>query len=152
MSSSLFYAHWGVDWLWSVPLVVVTVLIHSFALRMVNHGVHFLLKANGGKAFRQMVSIIAVGGPALCATIAHGLEAWLWSLAYFFSGGISDQKTAMEFSLGAMTTFGASPLRLGPRWQLMGPLEALNGWILFGITTAFLFTIIRAVWSTEEWS
>jgi len=110
-----------------------------------------MLKANGGKAFRQMVSIIAVGGPALFATVAHGLEAWLWGLAYLLSGAVSDQKAAMEYSLGAMTTFGTSPLRLGSGWQLMGPLEALNGWILFGLTTAFLFTIVRKVWSTDAW-
>lgn len=132
--------------------MLLTVLIHSFVLRLVNHGVDSLLKVNGGKVFRHMVSVIAVGGPALCATVAHGLEAWLWSLAYFFSGGIANQKAAMEFSLGAMTTFGTSPLRLGPGWQLMGPLEALNGWILFGLTTAFLFTIVRKVWSTDAWT
>lgn len=28
----------------------------------------------------------------------------------------------------------------------MGSLEALNGWILFGLTTAFLFTVIQKVW------
>jgi hypothetical protein len=149
--SSLFFPHWGLDWLWSVPLIVLTVLFHSFALRIVNNGVDSLLKANGGKAFRQMVSIIAVGGPALCATVAHGLEAWLWGLAYLLSGAVSDQKAAMEYSLGAMTTFGTSPLRLGSGWQLMGPLEALNGWILFGLSTAFLFTIVRKVWSTDAW-
>ncbi len=58
----------------------------------------------------------------------------------------------MEFSLGAMTTFGGNAVRLGSRWELMGPLEALSGWILFGLTTAFLFTIIREVWATEQWS
>ncbi len=55
----------------------------------------------------------------------------------------------MEFSLGAMTTFGAGGGHLGAEWKLMGPLEALNGWILFGLTTAFLFTIIRDVWTSE---
>jgi hypothetical protein len=25
----------------------------------------------------------------------------------------------------------------------MGALEALNGWILFGLTTAFLFTVMQ---------
>jgi hypothetical protein len=25
-------------------------------------------------------------------------------------------------------------------------LEALNGWILFGLTTAFLFTVIQLAW------
>ena len=57
----------------------------------------------------------------------------------------------MEFSLGAMTTFGVETVHLGPGWQLMGPLEALSGWILFGLTTAFLFTIIRKVWATDDW-
>jgi hypothetical protein len=28
----------------------------------------------------------------------------------------------------------------------MGSLEALNGWILFGLTTAFMFTVIQKVW------
>jgi hypothetical protein len=29
---------------------------------------------------------------------------------------------------------------------MMGTLEALNGWILFGLTTAFLFTVIQRAW------
>jgi hypothetical protein len=149
--NNIFHPHWGLDWLWSVPLIVGTVLMHAFVLRMVNFGVDSLLKVNGGKAFRHMVSIVAVGGPALCATAAHGLEAWIWALAYFLSGAISDQKSAMAFSLGAMTTFGVDTVHLGSGWQLMGPLEALSGWILFGLTTAFLFTIIRKVWATDEW-
>jgi hypothetical protein len=28
----------------------------------------------------------------------------------------------------------------------MGALEALNGWILFGLTTAFLFTVVQKAW------
>jgi hypothetical protein len=144
-------APWSVDWAWSIPLIIFTVLIHASVLRLVNRGVHLLLEADKGKSLNHMLSIVVVGGPALCATCAHGVEAWLWSLAYTFSGAIPDQKASMEFSLGAMTTFGNSAIRLEPRWQLMGPLEALSGWISFGLTTAFLFTIIRKVWSTEHW-
>ena len=32
------------------------------------------------------------------------------------------------------------------QWQLMGALEALNGMLLFGLTTAFLFAMIQKVW------
>jgi len=35
---------------------------------------------------------------------------------------------------------------LEERWQLMGALEALNGIILFGMTTAFLFAAIQRTW------
>jgi len=97
-----------------------------------------------------MMSIVAIGGAALCATLAHGLETWFWAIAYFFTGAIADQKAAMEFSLGAMTTFGGNPIILGPGWELMGPLEALSGWIAFGLTSAFLFTIMRKVWTDDQ--
>jgi hypothetical protein len=29
---------------------------------------------------------------------------------------------------------------------MMGALEALNGMILFGLTTAFMFTLIQKIW------
>jgi hypothetical protein len=31
-------------------------------------------------------------------------------------------------------------------WQLLGAIEALNGWLLFGLTAAFLFAIVGKVW------
>jgi hypothetical protein len=37
-------------------------------------------------------------------------------------------------------------MHLAPHWKMMGALEALNGWILFGLTTAFLFTVIQRAW------
>ncbi len=45
-------------------------------------------------------------------------------------------------SLSAITAYGHAGIYLRPQWQLMGALEALNGLILFGLTTAFLFTVI----------
>jgi hypothetical protein len=150
--SSLFSVHWGSDWLWSVPLIVFTVLFHAIVLSVVNRGVHSLMKMNAMTSFRRMVSMVAVGAAALCATLAHGLEAWFWAIAYFASGAISNQKASMEFSLGAMTTYGGNPITLATGWELMGPLEALSGWIAFGLTAAFLFTIMRKVWSAGDWS
>jgi hypothetical protein len=35
---------------------------------------------------------------------------------------------------------------LEKQWRLMGALEALNGTLLFGLTTAFLFAMIQKVW------
>ena len=32
----------------------------------------------------------------------------------------------------------------------MGALEAFNGTLLFGLTTAFLFAMIREVWDIER--
>jgi hypothetical protein len=55
-------------------------------------------------------------------------------------------RTAAFYSLSSMTTFGHANVFLQDRWQLMGALEALNGIILFGMTTAFLFAAIHRTW------
>jgi hypothetical protein len=51
----------------------------------------------------------------------------------------------MLYSIGALTTFGHASLQFSDRWQVLGALEALNGMLLFGLTTAFLYATIRSV-------
>jgi hypothetical protein len=45
-----------------------------------------------------------------------------------------------------MTSYGHADVYLEDRWQLLGAIEAVNGVILFGLTTAFLFAAIQQVW------
>jgi hypothetical protein len=139
-------APWRSDWLWSIPLIVVTISFHAYFLGLLNRGVLFLLKGDHHKRVTQMLSVLVVGGSSLGAIVLHGLEAWMWALAYGQLGELGDRKGAMLFSLSVMTTVGGSDLRLDPGWKLMGTLEALDGWILFGLTAAFLFVIIQKVW------
>jgi hypothetical protein len=73
------------------------------------------------------------------------LESATWVVAYLLLGALSDQRTAMLYSLGAMTTYGHSNVHLKPHWELLGAMEALQGMLLFGLTTAFLFSIFREV-------
>ena len=40
-----------------------------------------------------------------------------------------------------MSTRGASGLVPERHWQMMGALEAADGMLLFGISTAFIFTV-----------
>jgi hypothetical protein len=56
----------------------------------------------------------------------------------------------MLYSISAMTSYGHTNLDLAPAWQMMGALEALNGWILFGLTTAFIFTVVQKVWPSTD--
>jgi hypothetical protein len=45
-----------------------------------------------------------------------------------------------------VTTLGSSVVELGDRWKLMGPLEAIGGMLVFGLSTAFLFAVMLRVW------
>ncbi len=78
------------------------------------------------------------------------MEAGIWALAYRRLGAIPDAASAIIYSLGAMTTYGHAELYLATHWQLMGALEALNGLLLFGLTTAFLYSHVQRVWMTQD--
>jgi hypothetical protein len=69
----------------------------------------------------------------------------MWAGAYCL-GALQDNRPAMQYSLNAITSYGHENVHLVPRWELMGALEALNGCIMFGLTTAFLFAVLQKVW------
>jgi hypothetical protein len=41
-----------------------------------------------------------------------------------------------------MPTLGYGDLIMSPKWKLLGPLEAANGILMFGVSTAMIFTLI----------
>jgi hypothetical protein len=139
---------WDANWAWSLPLIVITVIFHVLGLAFINERIgvargYLRRKHNFLLAFAP---IMGVG--TLWVTLLHAMEAGIWAAMYWFLGALPDGKSALLYSLGAMTTYGHASFYLAPHWQLMGTLEALNGVILFGLTTAFLFNMIREVWPT----
>jgi hypothetical protein len=91
-----------------------------------------------------------MGAITLLATILHGIEASLWATAYRLLDSLPDYKSAMLYSLSAMTSYGHANLFLKPQWQMLGALEALNGMLLLGLTTAFLFSMIQKISQHSE--
>jgi hypothetical protein len=133
---------WVTSWLLSLPLIVVTVVIHVYGLAVIAE----LLSGSVERRKFTRTFIGIMGVTALLATTLHGIEGIIWAVAFRFVGALPDNKSAMLYSISAMTAFGHANLYLENRWQMMGALEALNGIILFGITTAFMFAIIQRVW------
>ena len=62
-----------------------------------------------------------------------------------YLGAIPDNRSAMLYSLGALTTYGDTTIHFAHQWKMLGGLEAVNGMLLFGLTTAFLFAMIQRV-------
>jgi hypothetical protein len=137
---------WGADWVWGLPLILLTVVIHVFGLGIINQRVVLVLGRTMDRRRLMPIFAIVMGAAVLLMTALHTVEAAAWAGAYRVLGALPDTKSAMLYSLSAMTTYGHANLFLKPHWQMMGALEALNGMLLFGLTTAFLFAMIQEVW------
>ena len=141
---------WSADWAWGLPLIVLTILIHVFALSLLRErAVQYF---NQPSQLRQPTAefVFVMGAQTLAITILHAAEAGIWALAYKSLGALPDYSTAMLYSLNAVTSYGHTNISLDNYWHLLGALEALNGWLLFGLSTAFLFGMIQKVWAVED--
>jgi hypothetical protein len=95
---------WKPDWLWGLPLIVFTVLFHTFGLGTLRRG---FFRTIGNDTVRRhsrgMFSLI-VGCVTLSATVLHAMEAILWACAYRFLNALPDMRKAMLYSLNAITS------------------------------------------------
>jgi len=138
---------WANDWLLGLPLLVATVVIHVTAFMTVTKT---LIPEDVPSARKMLAFNVSVAILALFAAILHGLEASAWALLYVYVGASPDFSDAMLYSLGAITSYGHAPELLAPEWRLVGAIEAVNGLILFGLTTAFFFAAIQNAWPGES--
>jgi len=138
------------EWAWGIPLILLTVLIH-----VVGFGLNrrWILRASSREVqdrHPEVMFVIVITLMTLLATSLHAIEAGIWAAAYRFLGALPDNRSAMLYSLNAITSYGHVNLRLDERWHLMGAMESLNGWLLFGLSTAFLFAVVGRVFSSLD--
>jgi hypothetical protein len=137
------------DWGLGLPLIVLTVVIHVVGLELMSQSAVRVFSGLTGRPHARATSVVLTGAATLLATCLHGLEAAIWAAAYWLLGALPDFRSSVLYSLNAMTSYGHTNLSLEDHWQLMGALEALNGWLLFGLTTAFLFAVIHKAWLSD---
>ncbi len=137
---------WSADWAWGLPLIVLNVVIHVSGLSLINDRVVRVMSGAGERRRVTPRFAVVMSVVTLLVTILHATEGFIWAVAYRLLGAMPDKRSAMLYSLSALTSYGHADLFLQSHWQMMGALEALNGMLLFGLTTAFLFAIIQSVW------
>jgi len=90
--------------------------------------------------------------------ILHMIEIAIWAAFYFGNSLFSDFETALYFSTTSYTTIGFGDVVLPRAWRMLGGIEGVTGVLLCGLSTAFVFAIVNAMFqmrlqrrnSTEE--
>lgn len=133
-------------------LISATVVVHlagiGFALvrvRQVRNHDPFL--------YRRMYALRWLLGVTLLIIVLHAIEVTIWAAFYRWVGAFDDTGTALFFSLGSYSTVGSAAVILPPPWRLLGGVEGLVGTLMFGLSTAFIFSVLNAVdhlWQGHE--
>lgn len=141
------------SWSLGLSLIVLTLAIHTTGVVLLAFKLETRIRGRGDgdehkdERLRAIPTVIgSIAAVALILTALHGLEGVLWALAYWWLGALDSLTDASVYSLGSMTTFDIPGLALPPRFRMLSALEAVNGALLFGISTAFLFAVMQAHW------
>jgi len=87
--------------------------------------------------------ILVMVATILVLEAAHSVEVFVWSLAYWIFDVAPAGANLVYFAFVNYTTLGYGDVTPLPKWQLLGPMTAMNGVLLFGWSTAVLFEVLR---------
>jgi len=80
----------------------------------------------------------------------HTIEIWLYAVVYFALGALAEFEAALYFSTTSFTTIGYGDVVLEKKWRLLSAIEGANGLLLFGWSTAFLFSVTARMRTLEH--
>lgn len=130
-------------------MVSLTVIVHFAGLLVLM----WLLRARGHR-FRAHESAIGQGAAIVFVVLGlvaiHTVEIWLYAAVYFVLGALPEFEAALYFSTTSFTTIGYGDVVLEKKWRLLSAIEGANGLLLFGWSTAFLFSVTARMRTLEH--
>jgi len=128
-------------------LIAITILIHAVGTAAwVRHLAARHTAALPWSARRSMLILI---GTALAVVFLHALEIIVWAQAYRLilpANELATLEEAVYFSFVTFTTLGYGDITLSEGYRLLSGIQALNGIILVGWSTAMIFSVVQRVW------
>ena len=130
----------------SIAASVCNIAIHAIVMAAVLWAARVASKRMSHKSFQLIAVMIATVSVLMAAHIA---EVFVWSFAYMVVGAAPPGTDFIYFAFVNYTTLGYGDVIPLQRWQLLGPMTAMNGVLLFGWSTAVIFAVLRAVMTSQ---
>jgi hypothetical protein len=128
---------------------VCNIAIHAMVMAIVIRAARGVRqRATSQESQRLIVVMIATVSVLM---VAHLAEVLVWSFAYTIVDVAPPGAHLVYFAFVNYTTLGYGDVLPSERWQLLGPMTAMNGILMFGWSTAVIFEVLRkAITSTAN--
>lgn len=74
---------------------------------------------------------------------AHLIQIAVWAELFILCGEFSKFNTAFYHSMVNFSSLGYGDIVMSEKWRLLGSMEAVSGILMFGISTAVFFAVLR---------
>lgn len=90
-------------------------------------------------------SMIVVIGVMLLLLLGNLAQIGIWALLFMFLGEFDQFKEAFYHAAVNFSTLGYGDIVMSPEHRVLGPLEAVNGVLMIGVSTAVLMAALQDV-------
>jgi len=133
-------------------LVAITVAIHALGTAfLVRYLANTFLDRTGHWGSKRVLTALMLA--ALVLVFLHTLEIMVWAGVYKLLvpvGELASFEAAVYFSFVTFTTLGYGDITLSEGYRLLSGIQALNGILLVGWSTALMFAVVQKTWEIDE--
>jgi hypothetical protein len=122
--------------------VECTIFVHALAVTTTVNLFRYE-KRRGRVGVHALINLAILALVMSVAFVAHLVEIGLWAVLLVLCGEFQEFGTAYYHSAVNYATLGYGDVIMTPAWRLLGPLEATNGALMFGVSAAMVFAVLQ---------
>ena len=128
--------------------ISIAVIIQATAFEFLTRSL-LLLVPKWLKINRSYAPTVIIVFAVLCIFAIHTVQIWVWTAGYIVLGEFDALRTALYFSTVTFTSLGYGDITLSEHWRLLSSIEAVNGILMFGWSTAYIYRLMTYVWQRD---
>ncbi|WP_032696614.1 ion channel [Raoultella planticola] len=122
-----------------MPVILCNMLLQSLVSVWC---IRFYLKRFHGKE-GLLASVLALFGTIIIILMGNLLQILLWGILFVWLGEFPTLLDAVYHSGVNFATLGYGDVVMSARWKLLGPLEAVNGALMIGLSGACMLAVMQ---------
>lgn len=127
-----------------LPVVLLCLLLQAiFVARCLRYYARFQLANQHRQS--QWLDILLLSMVMLLTLLGNLVQMAIWAVLFMLLGEFGDFASALYHSAVNFATLGYGDIVMSERWRLLGPLEAANGILMFGVSTAVMTAAVMDV-------
>lgn len=138
--------------------IIIGLIVIGITVTIQGYGTHFWLqhieknyKSLSASTFdKKSVGLLIY--TAFFLLLLHFIQSGIWAFTFYLLPGITEFETiekAIYFSLVTFTTLGYGEITISSTNRILAGFEAINGILLIGWSTAFMFSVWQYIWKRE---
>ena len=122
-----------------VPVILINMLLHSLVSVWC---IRFYIKRFGERD-GVLAGVLALFGIITLVMLGNLAQIGVWGGLFLWLGEFDTLQEAVYHSGVNFATLGYGDIVMSPQWKMLGPLEAVNGALMIGLSGASMLAVLQ---------